>query len=351
MKLHCDLPSTRVSWLWIYLPTTIALLSCILLVKTQTICYSIISFCSNMQSYQYRKTSDALQQTHAAQLDSTAAQSQFTQNDAQLIHAINQEATMTPRFLYRTWRKGHASDQAIDTKDSVTPTMFRNVGRGKRSIYDFPASDLAEIARSDLNRESQVGSYFSSWTQSWQCMSNYLRTQLNHSGALDDVHISIIDTKLLEKRNAVVLHSSFFQRLNNTITANEEEYVAFGTISGHGYKTVSLRQVIDSNALLKISVGPWPHYTDLNEAIEGAMLFGECFGKYYALPIAATILSFPNDRLRYSWSGLYSRSFQRVVAALPSTTFRESGLETSRQASTRHMQPLTPNEQIASLPR
>jgi hypothetical protein len=77
-----------------------------------------------------------------------------------------------------------------------------------------------------------------------------------------------------------------------------------------------LHDIIRSNALLKISVDPWPHYGDLNEAIEGAKLFDDCFGKYYALPVAIAILSFPDDRLRHSWTNEYVPSVRRVINAL-----------------------------------
>jgi hypothetical protein len=133
---------------------------------------------------------------------------------------------------------------------------------------------------------------------------------------LQIVCISIIDTRLLQKQNVTELHSTFFSRLDESVSAIDEIYLAYGVISDHGYKSVSRSDIIMSNALMTISVGQWLHYTDLNEAIEGAKRFGDCFGKYYALPIAVTLLAFPDDRLRHAWTNEHVPSVRRVIDAL-----------------------------------
>ena len=133
---------------------------------------------------------------------------------------------------------------------------------------------------------------------------------------MEDVYIGIIDTKQLRKLGVVVIRSTFFRYLDPAIPEIAEEYLAFGKISGIGYRAASLEDIINSNALLNISVGPWPHYTNMNEAIEGARLYGSCFGPYFALPMGITLLSSPEDTVRHSWTNTHATSFRRVIKGL-----------------------------------
>ena len=142
---------------------------------------------------------------------------------------------------------------------------------------------------------------------------------------MEDVYIAIIDTKQLKKVGVVVIRSCFFRYLDAAIPEIAEEYLAFGKICGMGYNAATLKDVMESNALLNIAVGPWPHYTDLNEAIEGARLFGSCFGPYFALPMAITLLSFPDDKLRQSWTSILATSFRRVIKGLKDIMYQKNG--------------------------
>lgn len=155
--------------------------------------------------------------------------------EAQMSH---ESSSTTPRFLFRVWREHDRDLRVVDTKDYVTPSLLKDLGRKRPEIHEVPTTELLQSAKAHLNAEYHGPSYFSTWTQSWNHLVPQLRKRFRSVSSWEDIHISIIDTKLLEKRNVVVLHSSFFGRLDHTIPTVEEEYLAYGIISGHGYKIV-----------------------------------------------------------------------------------------------------------------
>lgn len=110
------------------------------------------------------------------------------------------------------------------------------------------------------------------------------------------------------------MHSSFFRCLDAAISESQQEYLAFGKISGSGYKAVSLATINLSGGLRRISPGLFPHYPSLRAAIEGAKCFANCFGPYFGLPAASTLMSFPDDR--QSWKSTESESINRVLDSL-----------------------------------
>ena len=292
------------------------LLICIIL--TQTTDANCTKTMEGNQDHYRRQTRGFIHRAAVAGTNSTTDFTQASANDSILRDAMERELLNTPRFLFRTWREDNGDCRTTDTRESVTPTMLKDLGRTKPTIYDIPRVQLVESARSHLNAEYQNKSYFSSWTHSWQHLSSQMDQHKRESvrGRMEDVYIGIIDTKQLKKVGVVVIRSSFFRYLDADIPEIAEEYLAFGKICGMGYDAASLKDVMESNALLNIAVGPWPHYTDLNEAIEGARLFGSCFGPYFALPMAITLLSFPDDKLRQSWTSIYATSFRRVIKGL-----------------------------------
>ena len=69
---------------------------------------------------------------------------------------------------------------------------------------------------------------------------------------MEDVYIGLINTKQLRKLSVVVIRSTFFHYLDAAIPEIAEEYLAYGKISGIGYRAASLEDIINSNALLDI---------------------------------------------------------------------------------------------------
>jgi hypothetical protein len=118
--------------------------------------------------------------------------------------------------------------------------MLKDIGYAKRYMHDIPKAQLVEAAKSHLSGHCGNKSFFPSWTQSWRYLSLQLPKLLPSAATTRDVYIGIIDTKLLEKQNVVVLHSSFFSHLDGAVPTFEEEYLAYGITSGPGYKSVSL---------------------------------------------------------------------------------------------------------------
>lgn len=242
----------------------------------------------------------------------------FTQasaTDPRLRYAISSATQQAPRFLFRMWLEGTPSARTEDTQTGVTPAMFQTLG-DHRPIFSIPERELNEVARTHLYGDQTRPSYFSTWTHSWQQLTQKFSTMLRDypEEQMTKVHISIIDTKLLSPEN-VVLSSSFFHERHKPTADIPHQFLVYGHITGAAYRTVSIGGIMDTGALLNVSVGSWPHYARIDDAIDAAQRFGSCFGDYFALPVAVTILSFPADKFRRNWA-TGSPSLTRIVRAL-----------------------------------
>ncbi|KAK3680369.1 hypothetical protein LTR37_021295 [Vermiconidia calcicola] len=240
---------------------------------------------------------------------------------------IRDESQRCPRFLFRTWLGSAPSKQVEDTKQSVRPRRFPKLD-GHISVNTFSQNDLIQAAKSHLHKDRADRSHFSSWTHSWQhltrALSDYMRSSKTQS--MEDVNISIIDTKELPETN-VVMHTSVFHNLDPEVPDVPWTFLAFGIISGKHYKTVSLDRIFAAVDMSTVSVGLWPYFTRQRAAIENAQKFGRCFGKYFSLPIAVTLLSFPEDGWRLSWIANQYSELNKVIEALQLYEFPKSWAE------------------------
>lgn len=148
------------------------LLTCIIL--SQTTNSNCINTMEGNQDYFPRQTRGSIHRAAVGGTTSTTDFAQASAKDSILRDAMDRELSNTPRFLFRTWREDSGDCRTTDTKESVTPTMLKDLGRTKPTIYDIPRAQLIESARSHLNAEYQNKSYISSWTHSWQHLSSQI---------------------------------------------------------------------------------------------------------------------------------------------------------------------------------
>ena len=130
--------------------TILALLfTCIIL--TQPTNSQCMNTTEGSQDYFPRQTRGSI--ARAAVGGTTTNFTQASATDSTLRDAIDRELSNTARFLFRTWREGNGDCRTTDTKELITPTMLKDLGRKKSMIYDIPRAQLVESARSYLSVE------------------------------------------------------------------------------------------------------------------------------------------------------------------------------------------------------
>ncbi|KAF2134926.1 hypothetical protein P153DRAFT_380733 [Dothidotthia symphoricarpi CBS 119687] len=145
---------------------------------------------------------------------------------------IERRRDHVPRFLFRAWhaRSGGGPDFATNSTSEIVPHAFMpGKQRDIPTFYEAPETMLYWNAINHYHGNACSDSEFSSWASSLHLVLCYATYKLNKK----DPHIAIMDTHNLDG-NILVWH------VPDLIGQRNHEYLAWGQISGRGYKAVSL---------------------------------------------------------------------------------------------------------------
>ena len=165
---------------------------------------------------------------------------------------VEQARSFTPRYLFRAWNNTDSFSggfKGLNTQQAITPLAYardqeapgrrelRSGWTGYGSIYSMTRDQLINMALRHLrtDRSRNFETQFSSWAASLLVAIGFGKER----GPPENVYISIIDTKMLSKRN-VILHVPALKPLSGVFDAWHHEYLAHGVIQGAAHKAVPL---------------------------------------------------------------------------------------------------------------
>jgi hypothetical protein len=234
---------------------------------------------------------------------------QASANDEEFGFRVRNETQRAPRFLFTCWAEDHECDQTTLSANPIVPTMFQ-AGQRQRDVLSIPKQEIIEAGVAQLSTSHTGLCYFSPWMLSWKEYSQSVKRLLQavHTPC---ICIAILDTKKLPN-SCAVLHESFF-----TAQDSSSKFLVYGIVPPEAFGATTAAGILESRALDGISIGhDWPHWTYFQEAIENACKFSECFGQDFVLPVAAALLSAPDDKLRSAWLTGKCPSLARVLKVL-----------------------------------
>lgn len=206
------------------------------------------------------------------------------QMDSVTKRVLREATRRTPRYLFRCWNNSDifpsGGHKDLNTVDAITPLAFKK-GKGSSSIYDLRRDTLAEMVAAHLGGLG-METHLSSWAASLRVAMQFAR------GSPEDCYISVLDTKLLRNRNAV-LHVPTLSFLSYGSYGFDEEYLAHGVIEGSAYRTAPLQAF------------EYPRYWTTDPSTDGisqitadevskARQVGEMFGGSFIVPVTVAIL-------------------------------------------------------------
>lgn len=249
-----------------------------------------------------------------------------TATDPELREQIDQLATRTPRFLFRIWAKRSGDmfgedNPVLNTINAVTPPGHFH-GNGPAAIYNMSRCTIADMATRHMLKQRAADTVFSSWTQSLQWVLELAKDLTTHDrqGLLDSTHISIVDTKKLDKNNVVLFTPPMNKLLRGgrgatnrdnpgTFTYpvpmnNYHEFLAFGVIAGTAYKAVLYRDMVklspspahgknkfDSTLTELLHDTPMAGEPTIKAVVESCRDDARLFGPQFELPMTAYLIS------------------------------------------------------------